>query len=722
MTHPRLKKRTWRVPVPVPSACKRAVRLRENLLVVAQVVEREGLCGSAEVASLRKELLDHALCGKYLQVWKGWIASCAIGKREHRRRWLQGIDKGSRTLFDGYCHVCHRGEKEKAVDGWKSRVLKPGSTDGDVLEDVRRRVRALMGGGRWWCRGESDPRRDQRTMVPDQKGCLETEAGDGGTFATALEDEEDDPARLRVIATLSKAKFRVVTMQPARVKNGLQVAMEAAYNWISAQPWCVRGGVTREHFRSLGRLLSGQSYVSGDFVASTDYLHLDAVCAVVDVLADDLPDHEAELLRRSFRCRLVDPSGEGREDTPLVRGSMMGSKFSFVVLCLLNKISLDRALGNPVHFYRRAKDEEAKWETFVPGRRQAIAVRPVLVNGDDCCFRACEEERRRWELSAGSVGFVVNRDKTGVSTSWAELNSRSWSRAKGRLIKKPSFGFLAPLLCRDSPADVFSALISTLDDLKRSTSEWLLGHPVVQRAFGVLRPSVSEGAIPERWWRYLVRRRYFRNLFVSPGPDSTPEKVVVDPRVLPMTVGPPHHDDELTSCLVSNLEEEQTRLHVATWRGVKSCCPVPPRSPRVPEPRRVKGVFVRRVKTAPTRLWVTPVLDWFRKERPDLLCEDGCSSSRFQTLTPSYTCLASWPPARPPRHYPHFSLGSFAPKAPRRRASRRFGAVEGISDTIAWRAMARSGRKIVSFHSNWSPLNVQHLGDGLARFRPRSRV
>jgi hypothetical protein len=175
---------------------------------------------------------------------------------------------------------------------------------------------------------------------------------------------------------------------------------------------------------------------------------------------------------------------------------------------------------------------------------------------------------------------------------------------------------------------------------------------------------VSLGSVPERWWRVAVRRRWFRNLFCSAGPDGPePPRTYPDPRVVPAVVGPPHRDDPLTAAFVAALEEEATHQHVAASRGVKTSevlgplgCPFNPPwrrfPPRMAKTRRMRGVYLTRHRDGLKRVWITPVLEWFTHNRPDLLADPNASSDRTQVLTASWRAFATWPDFGPPSTHP----------------------------------------------------------------------
>jgi hypothetical protein len=520
--------------------------------------------------------------------------------------------KGSKTLFDEPCRPCDRVASARAKKDWAHRALDcPQVTSPEILSDIKSRARWYMG-TRWWKEEKSGV-----AYVPDQKGCYELERGCGGTLSVPRHYEEGirveltcngpvespegtftviegkDAGACRLGTAKKKGKLRVVTMQGARAKRILRPVHESAYNHLCRQPWMVRGEVTSEQMRSVALdAKEGELFTSGDFEASTDNLNKDAVLAVVEVLCEALPDRRARVLRDTFEHTWVDWEGERRE---VVRGSMMGNLLSFVVLCLLNKICLDRA--------------RQRTEGCGPLYRRA------LVNGDDLFFSASERVYHAWLEETSRVGFVINRSKTMRSARWGDLNSTTYDFRAGRFVRRLCFGFLGTDTWKEPEGSVVGPLFDLVGQLKFSTSAWLLNTYQVQCIFTRIRPSLS--SFPRRWWQFLVKKRWFRNTFSI---DDREPEVSGTERKMPLVLGPPLRESTpALEAKISRMERWVTRKAVSMWRG-HLCAPVKKNVKKCPPPKRTACLNIRLSRGAPVwrRLWNEPVLRLLESRSPEI--------------------------------------------------------------------------------------------------------
>jgi len=472
--------------------------------------------------------------------------------------------------------------------------------------DIKSRTRYYMGRS-WWKRWK-----EKENLVPDQQGCFELKRGDGGTLSVPRWDEPampvaqcsgrprlvkevTDNGACRIGTAKTKGKMRVVTMQSARVKRLLRPVHDAAYSHLSLQPWLVRGTVTSEHFSSLVQdMLPGESLISGDYEASTDNLHADAVYAVIDVLAESLPDDLAQVLRESFSSVYVEDSSGGR--SRVVRGSMMGNLLSFVVLCLLNKIMLDRA------------------RQIVEGCGPTY--RRALINGDDACFPGGPGLYKEWLVQVSLVGFVINVDKSMVSRDYGELNSTFYSVNRGSLEPRYSFGFLASDSWKLPEGTLIPALFEVVDLLKFSTAAWFLNLLPVRRLISRVHPEAN--SFSRRWWGFLVKKRWFRTIWQGSSHEGLTVSSGVE-RKLPMVLGPPV-TEEADEADIKAAEKIITRDYVDGWRG-KTCEPI--KKKVLHAPQKVKSFFNVRLERGERvwkRLWLQPVLEMVELRFPHWLC------------------------------------------------------------------------------------------------------
>jgi hypothetical protein len=582
-------------------ACFGAQRTARNLRLTSTVLRQEGLCKETFVAGALQ-------CQALQEEWKEWTSVELKRLKGEKRFRLACAIKGSKTLFDEPCRPCDERESIRAKRDWAHRALDcPQVTSPEVLSDIKSRARRYMG-TRWW-----KEKKEGVAYVPDQKGCFELERGRGGTLSVPRHWEEPiyvnaggepgdeftvresyDPTGCRIGTAKKKGKRRVVTMQTARAKRILRPVHEAAYDHLCRQPWMVRGEVTADQMESIrGDLKANELFTSGDFEASTDNLNKDAVLAVVEVLCEALPERRSSVLRATFEHTWVEWEGRRRE---VVRGSMMGNLLSFVVLCLLNKICLDRARQSAEDcgpLYRRA-----------------------LVNGDDLFFAGTEQTYKAWLKETARIGFVINVAKTMRSARWGDLNSTTYDFKSSRFVRRLCFGFLGTDSWKEPEGSVVGPLFDLVSQLKFSTSAWLLNTYQVQCIFSRVNPPLS--IFPRRWWQFLVKKRWFRNSLCLP--DRVVEESGVE-RKLPLVLGPPLKvSTPSMECHLRKLARRVTRFAVNEWRG-HICAPIKKKIGKVAPPKRSAYPNIRLSRGTPQwrRLWCEPVLELLKRKLPGLL-------------------------------------------------------------------------------------------------------
>lgn len=471
--------------------------------------------------------------------------------------------------------------------------------------------------------------------MPDQQGCYEMERGCGGTLSVpvdasldeemrvqsiydslgypedaraglnaalesglAIPEESEAAVRCRLGRAKQKGKMRVVTMQTSVMKKVLRPVHESAYARLSRRPWLVRGDVTKTHFESLRRTLHrGHDFISGDYEASTDNLHKDAVLAVVETLAEDLPPREADLFVRSFRdCEVSIWEGGSVNHYPVVRGSMMGNLGSFVVLCILNRICFERAL---------------KLSGYPPSHA-------VLINGDDILYTGESGLYHSWLHCTSEVGFVINVKKTMRSKRYGDLNSQTYRYDKSRMVKKLCFGFLGSDSWKEPVGSLATPLFGLCKQLAFSTAAWLLVAFPVRKLLS--RTNIPLSSIPRRWWGYLVKKNWFRGLMDRASDPEIRETGVV--RSLPFVLGPPIHSTEYLEARLRDLGDKYISSRVKEWTGV----PVPPAKQKIPHRKflKLRSKFrLGRQCQMWKRLWLAPVLELVKDRCPEILVS-GC--------------------------------------------------------------------------------------------------
>jgi len=589
-------------------ACYAAKRIRRHLEVVTSVLLDEGLILKGIAWS------RGMLCKEVREDWEEWVKNTTHhGKRVSPRLLL--AFKGAKRIFDEPCGVCDPALSQGAKEEWLSKISVPlEPLDPEFRSSLKAQMRETMG-SRWWL----DWKGEKETIIPDQKGCLELKAGCGGTLSVPAHGKPFDIScadrstskcframvndlnlesversteynRVRLGCAKTKGKFRVVTMQGADVKEKLGPVHEAAYDWISSFHWCVRGQLCVEDLEPvvLDRR-PGEVYISGDYAAATDSLNQDAVLAAVEVLCEALPKDLGDILLRSFRDLVVrGPRG----DVSIVRGSMMGSKLSFVVLCLLNKACYNLIFS-----------------------RDCERSRKVRINGDDIVFCGSETTFASWERMTSRIGLVVNREKTGMSKEYLELNSMMLDVKRMRFVRKLNFGWLLDKL---QPDEAGSALFELCNLVSFRTAVRLLSKPLVRAK--IENRELPLSVVPRRWFGFLVKRWWFRRVLLR----DPPETKKASERVYPMAKGP-LLKPEFSEILEPELAE-LGRACRSLWTDGERGKLFEPRKARLTQFRfcqrrdnRGKGLVVKRGPALSVRLWDAAVLDTVLGLNPNVL-------------------------------------------------------------------------------------------------------
>lgn len=223
----------------------------------------------------------------------------------------------------------------------------------------------------------------------------------------------------------------------------------------------------------------------------------------------------------------------------------MGNLLSFPVLCLLNR---------------------ACWGIMNSLRTKRSGVRSkrsVLINGDDIAFAGDSLAFDDWKLVTSHFGLVVNKEKTGVSREWLELNSRSFLLREGpagilvRPLRKPVLSCLMPGL--DS-----SCLLTRLWDGLRTLSPATLRLAIVELRYDIITRGVTLTGIPKRLRLVLLKEAWFRQALFT-EPDLIEWGVKRCWPVVPSDVRPP---DSLLP-LYERGCRELLRVGVSLARGVK---------------------------------------------------------------------------------------------------------------------------------------------------------
>jgi len=213
----------------------------------------------------------------------------------------------------------------------------------------------------------------------------------------------DETIKSRVMTCAVNNKplaVRMITKGSAegRCLKPLQVAMWKALQ-LDPKFFCTGNPDVQKGFDlNLKRNLNDDEfYLSGDYDASTDRLHLDLSMEILEGILENI-NHEPtkRWARYEFGEHLIEYPPWTKIDTiEQKRGQLMGNLLSFPILCLANKIVC----------------EIAELEDFI-------------VNGDDLLAIANERQIENWRVTGTSCGLLPSIGKNYVSKNFGTFNSK----------------------------------------------------------------------------------------------------------------------------------------------------------------------------------------------------------------------------------------------------------------------------------------------------------
>jgi len=164
-------------------------------------------------------------------------------------------------------------------------------------------------------------------------------------------------------------------------------------------------------------------FVSGDYSGATDSCHLDLSAELINTVSNDL--FVRLLLKHNLSDQKIDYSKSGLKgdqcptEFKMTNGQLMGSRFSFPLLCVFN-----------LAIYRYCLEKETK-------RTWDVKDLPVLVNGDDILFLASPELISRWESCLPLAGLEKSIGKNFVSSMFCTVNSAMFLRVGEKISEIP---------------------------------------------------------------------------------------------------------------------------------------------------------------------------------------------------------------------------------------------------------------------------------------------
>jgi hypothetical protein len=281
------------------------------------------------------------------------------------------------------------------------------------------------------------------------------------------------------------------------MKRVLRPVQECLYDFLSRKSWLVRGDFLEEHAKSVvDDLREGEQIISGDYSNATDAIPPVVTRTVVEVLLTSpyLSPEERNALSAAFPA-CGHKVRHNDEVIDIVRGQPMGSRVSFPILCLINRIC---------------------WEICdsMRNNRGGRSERRAIFNGDDCAFSGDDEFYRNWRTVTSHFGLVVNEQKTGRSRDHLELNSRRFIVSRQRFLRKPVLSFILP---GNEPGCLLSRVWEGVKCLSAAT----LRLAVLGSRAEIQRRGCDPGALPERFTRVLLKERWFRRIVIHPPRERT---------------------------------------------------------------------------------------------------------------------------------------------------------------------------------------------------------
>lgn len=179
--------------------------------------------------------------------------------------------------------------------------------------------------------------------------------------------------------------------------------------------------------------LGDWNFVSGDYAGATDTIKREVMISATAGIRDPI-------LRSLLISNLSDGIIEYRdlckrlkipviEDVHQVRGQLMGSIFSFPILCLINMCTYTWACQETEKANSKLASTEVEtplpssW--FFKGYEDKLHDLPVLINGDDILFISPSEEfYDHWEDGLKHAGFRKSVGKNYVTKEFLLVNSR----------------------------------------------------------------------------------------------------------------------------------------------------------------------------------------------------------------------------------------------------------------------------------------------------------
>jgi hypothetical protein len=239
-----------------------------------------------------------------------------------------------------------------------------------------------------------------------------------------------------VAAVLEPLKVRTITAMPAILTNRARPLQKKMHSLLKRFPQFVlisRPLAPTDFLDLLDRekkcfsSTEGFRWASGDFSSATDRLDIRVTKEVFLEFSTFLflTDDERQNLKRllwpvqlsypdpgGLLANLFEESGIPHSyhdlkhvDVLQQNGQLMGSVLSFPILCVINLLCYYRALNSYL------------------GKIVPVIDLPVLINGDDICFRCDSRLYDLWKEETSSAGFKLSLGKNYLNSHFVTINS-----------------------------------------------------------------------------------------------------------------------------------------------------------------------------------------------------------------------------------------------------------------------------------------------------------
>ncbi|QUD20355.1 RNA-dependent RNA polymerase [Armillaria mellea ourmia-like virus 1] len=274
------------------------------------------------------------------------------------------------------------------------------------------------------------------------KACLEVPRSKGGKRAALyLREPGGNTGFTRADTIFSGGKPRTITVSSVWYQK-YSWWNEFMFSRIRDAKWCLAGRTVRDWVSEidLGPLPEGMTFLSGDLKAATDMLSGDFAEVVISHLCNEFNcwnDYD-RIVESITRCKFEHRDVDGSQHIFFqLRGQMMGSDFSFPILCLVGWLILVELFDMTEWFL----DPRLKGKRF---RDAFYAFDKGGINGDDLITWLPEARTRRWAETVALTGGVPEPAKSPCDPVFWTVNSKLWCSPPGGVTHE--VGFISPAM------------------------------------------------------------------------------------------------------------------------------------------------------------------------------------------------------------------------------------------------------------------------------------